>query len=69
MTAPERAVTVKLLKGLARTRAVVVVEHDMEFIRQLDCRITVLHEGAVLAEGQIEFVMQNQDVIDVYLGR
>lgn len=69
MTAPERAVTVKLLKGLARTRAVVVVEHDMEFIHQLDCRITVLHEGAVLAEGQIEFVMQNQDVIDVYLGR
>ena len=69
MTAPERAVTVKLLKGLARTRAVVVVEHDMEFIRQLDCRITVLHEGAVLAEGQIAFVMQNQDVIDVYLGR
>ncbi len=69
MTAPERAVTVKLLKGLARKRAVVVVEHDMDFIRQLDCRITVLHEGAVLAEGKIEFVMQNQDVIDVYLGR
>ena len=69
MTAPERAVTVKLLKELAQTRAVVVVEHDMEFIRQLECRITVLHEGAVLAEGQIDFVMQNQEVIDVYLGR
>lgn len=69
MTAPERAVTVTLLKELARTRAVVVVEHDMEFIRQLQCRITVLHEGAVLAEGQIDFVMQDQDVIDVYLGR
>ena len=69
MTAPERTVTVKLLKDMARRRAVVVVEHDMEFIRQLDCRITVLHEGAVLAEGQIEFVMQNQEVIDVYLGR
>ena len=69
MTAPERAVTVSLLKELAKTRAVVVVEHDMEFIRQLNCRITVLHEGAVLAEGQIDFVMQNQDVIDVYLGR
>ena len=41
----------------------------MEFIRQLECRITVLHEGSVLAEGQIDFVMQNQDVIDVYLGR
>ena len=69
MTAPERAVTVSLLKELAKTRAVVVVEHDMEFIRALNCRITVLHEGAVLAEGQIELVMQNQDVIDVYLGR
>ena len=69
MTAPERAVTVNLLKELAQTRAVVVVEHDMEFIRQLECRITVLHEGTVLAEGQIDFVMQNQDVIDVYLGR
>lgn len=69
MTAPERAVTVRLLKELAATRAVVVVEHDMDFIRQLDCRITVLHEGAVLAEGDMDFVMQNQDVIDVYLGR
>ena len=69
MTAPERVVTVKLLKELAASRAVVVVEHDMEFIRQLECRITVLHEGSVLAEGQIDFVMQNQDVIDVYLGR
>ena len=69
MTAPERAVTVNLLKELAQTRAVVVVEHDMEFIRQLECRITVLHEGTVLAEGQIDFVMQNRDVIDVYLGR
>ena len=69
MTAPERAVTVNLLKELATTRAVVVVEHDMEFIRQLECRITVLHEGAVLAEGHIDFVMQNQQVIDVYLGR
>ena len=69
MTAPERTVTVTLLKELARKRAVVVVEHDMEFIRQLQCRITVLHEGAVLAEGQIDFVMQDQDVIDVYLGR
>jgi len=69
MTAPERLVTVNLLRQLAKRCAVVVVEHDMEFIRQLDCRITVLHEGSVLAEGQIDFVMQNQDVIDVYLGR
>ena len=69
MTAPERALTVRLLRELALSRAVVVVEHDMEFIRQLECRITVLHEGAVLAEGQIDFVTQNQEVIEVYLGR
>ena len=69
MTAPEREVTVKLLRGLSRLSSVVVVEHDMEFIRQLNCRITVLHEGAVLAEGRIDFILQNQNVIDVYLGR
>ena len=69
MTAPERTLTVALLKELAQTRAVVVVEHDMDFIRQLDCRVTVLHEGSVLAEGNIDFVTQNKDVIDVYLGR
>ncbi|MBL6768948.1 MAG: urea ABC transporter ATP-binding protein UrtD [Alphaproteobacteria bacterium] len=69
MTAPDRALTVRLLRELALSRAVVVVEHDMEFIRQLECRVTVLHEGAVLAEGQIDFVTQNQEVIEVYLGR
>ena len=69
MTAPERKITVNLLKELSRTRAIVVVEHDMEFIRQLNCRVTVLHEGAVLAEGQIDFISNNQDVIEVYLGR
>lgn len=69
MTAPEREVTVALLKELAKTRSVVVVEHDMEFIRALGCRVTVLHEGAVLAEGSMDFVTGNQQVIDVYLGR
>ena len=69
MTAPEREVTVALLRDLAKTKAVVVVEHDMEFIRSLDCRVTVLHEGAVLAEGSMDFVIANQQVIDVYLGR
>ncbi|MEM9902480.1 MAG: ABC transporter ATP-binding protein, partial [Pseudomonadota bacterium] len=48
---------------------VVVVEHDMEFVRRLDCRVTVLHEGAVLAEGSLDHVTKNQNVIDVYLGR
>lgn len=41
----------------------------MEFVRRLECKVTVLHEGRVLAEGSLDHVTQNQDVIDVYLGR
>ncbi len=69
MTLAEREQTTALLVDLARTRAVVVVEHDMDFVRRLDCRVTVLHEGAVLAEGSLDHVTRNQQVIDVYLGR
>ena len=69
MTPAEREHTTDLLKRLARDRAVVVVEHDMEFVRRLDCRVTVLHEGRVLAEGSLDHVTSNREVIDVYLGR
>ncbi|MFN3824804.1 MAG: urea ABC transporter ATP-binding protein UrtD [Pseudorhodobacter sp.] len=69
MTLAEREQTTALLVDLAKTRAVVVVEHDMEFVRRLNCKVTVLHEGAVLAEGSLDHVTKNQDVIDVYLGR
>jgi urea transport system ATP-binding protein len=69
MTLEERKHTVLLLKRLSKTRAVVVVEHDMEFIRNLSCKVTVLHEGAVLAEGTLDHVVKNKTVIDVYLGR
>lgn len=69
MTLTEREHTTALLKRVAQTRAVIVVEHDMDFVRRLDCRVTVLHEGAVLAEGHLDHVTANQDVIDVYLGR
>jgi len=69
MTLAEREQTTALLVNLAKTRAVVVVEHDMEFVRRLNCKVTVLHEGAVLAEGSLDHVTRNQDVIDVYLGR
>jgi urea transport system ATP-binding protein len=69
MTLAERERTTDLLVDIARTRAVVVVEHDMEFVRRLNCRVTVLHEGAVLAEGSLDHVTKNKDVIDVYLGR
>ncbi|MES2813398.1 MAG: urea ABC transporter ATP-binding protein UrtD, partial [Pseudomonadota bacterium] len=51
MTLAEREKTTELLVNIAKTRAVVVVEHDMEFVRRLNCKVTVLHEGAVLAEG------------------
>lgn len=69
MSPAEREHTTDLLKRAAQTRAVVVVEHDMEFVRRLDCKVTVLHQGSVLAEGSLDHVTQNQDVIDVYLGR
>jgi len=69
MTPAEREQTTAILMDIARSRAVVVVEHDMEFVRRLECRVTVLHEGAVLAEGSLDHVTQNPDVIDVYLGR
>lgn len=69
MTPEEREHTTTLLKDLAGTRAVVVVEHDLDFVRRLDCKVTVLHEGAVLAEGTMEHVASDPMVIDVYLGR
>jgi urea transport system ATP-binding protein len=69
MTPEEREKTTDILVEAAKTRAVVVVEHDMEFVRRLNCKVTVLHEGSVLAEGSLDHVTSNQDVIDVYLGR
>ncbi|MFS4581810.1 urea ABC transporter ATP-binding protein UrtD [Phaeobacter sp. C3_T13_0] len=69
MTPEEREHTTAILVAAAKTRAVVVVEHDMEFVRRLDCKVTVLHEGAVLAEGSLDHVTADQAVIDVYLGR
>lgn len=69
MTPEEREHTTDILLEAARTRAVVVVEHDMDFVRRLNCKVTVLHEGSVLAEGSLDHVTSNQDVIDVYLGR
>jgi urea transport system ATP-binding protein len=69
MTLAERERTTEMLVGIAKTRAVVVVEHDMDFVRRLNCKVTVLHEGAVLAEGSLDHVTKNQTVIDVYLGR
>lgn len=69
MTLVEREQTTALLVDLAKTRAVVVVEHDMDFVRRLNCRVTVLHEGSVLAEGSLDHVTADRQVIEVYLGR
>ncbi|WP_062264006.1 urea ABC transporter ATP-binding protein UrtD [Endozoicomonas arenosclerae] len=69
MTDEETFRTADLLRELSSERSVVVVEHDMAFIKALDCRVMVLHEGSVLAEGSLEHVQQDQQVIDVYLGR
>jgi urea transport system ATP-binding protein len=69
MTPNERELTTSLLVNLARTRAVVVVEHDMDFVRRLNCKVTVLHEGSVLAEGSLDHVTRDEQVISVYLGR
>ena len=69
MTPAEREHTTDILREAARTRAVIVVEHDMEFVRRLGCKVTVLHEGSVLAEGSIDHVTADPQVIEVYLGR
>ena len=69
MTDDETAETAKLLKKIAQEKAVVVVEHDMSFVRELGVKVTVLHEGSVLAEGSLDTVSADQRVIEVYLGR
>lgn len=69
MTDEETMKTAELFKKLAKDHSLVVVEHDMDFIAALECKVTVLHEGSVLAEGSLETVQNNQQVIEVYLGR
>jgi urea transport system ATP-binding protein len=69
MTDAETAETARLLREINRDRSIVVVEHDMTFVRDLDVKVTVLHEGSVLAEGPLEQVSANTRVAEVYLGR
>ena len=69
MTDDETAQTAQLLRRIAQEKAVVVVEHDMSFVRELDVKVTVLHEGSVLAEGTLDAVSAEPRVIEVYLGR
>ncbi|MCE2563141.1 urea ABC transporter ATP-binding protein UrtD [Komagataeibacter sp. FNDCF1] len=69
MTDAETMATADLLREINRTRSVVVVEHDMDFVRALGVAVTVLHEGSVLAEGTLDEVSTDPHVIEVYLGR
>ena len=69
MTDRETEATAELILGLAEDRTIVVVEHDMAFVRSLAAKVTVLHEGSVLAEGSVEHVQNHPRVIEVYLGR
>ena len=69
MTDAETEQTAELLREINRTRSVVVVEHDMAFVRALDVKVTVLHEGSVLSDGSIDHVSADPRVIEVYLGR
>jgi urea transport system ATP-binding protein len=69
MTDAETMKTAELLRSIAGTHSVVVIEHDMDFVRALDCKVTVLHRGSVLAEGSLDHVSADPEVIEVYLGR
>ncbi|HEY8946579.1 MAG TPA: urea ABC transporter ATP-binding protein UrtD [Polyangiaceae bacterium] len=68
MSVKERQRTAELLVRLAEGRALVVVEHDMEFVRQIAHRVTVLHQGKRLAEGRMDVIQKDPRVIEVYLG-
>lgn len=69
MTDEETHKTAELLLGLEKKHSIVVIEHDMTFVRQLARKVTVLHQGTVLCEGSVDQVQNNERVIEVYLGR
>jgi urea transport system ATP-binding protein len=69
LTDEETVRTAELIKSLAGEHTVVVIEHDMEFIRDLNAPVTVLHQGTVLTEGNLEDVKNDPKVIEVYLGQ
>lgn len=68
MSARERDQTAELLKRIAVGRSLIVIEHDMEFVKKIASKVTVLHQGRLLAEGDVESVHKDERVIDVYLG-
>lgn len=68
MSVKEREQTADLLKRISKDRSVIVIEHDMDFVEKIASKVTVLHQGRVLAEGNMEEVQKNEKVIEVYLG-
>jgi urea transport system ATP-binding protein len=69
MTKEERARTGELLVDIAKSRTVMIIEHDMEFLRRFAQKVTVMHEGKLLFEGTVAEVQANEHVQEVYLGR
>ena len=69
MTDEETTTTSNLLKRISKSQSIVVVEHDMAFIESLEVPVTVLHEGSVLAEGEMNIIREDDRVVEVYLGR
>ena len=68
MSVREREQTAELLKRISRGRSVLVIEHDMDFVKQIAQKVTVLHQGKILAAGDMEKVQNDPEVIEVYLG-
>ncbi|WP_339844219.1 urea ABC transporter ATP-binding protein UrtD [uncultured Halopseudomonas sp.] len=68
MSVPEREATADLLRRISANRSVIVIEHDMDFVKDIANKVTVLHQGKLLAEGKMDDVQKNEKVIEVYLG-
>jgi urea transport system ATP-binding protein len=68
MSARERELTAELLQHICKNRSVIVIEHDMNFVKQIAHKVTVMHQGKILAEGSMDTVQNDPKVIDVYLG-
>ena len=68
MSARERELTAELLQRICQNRSVIVIEHDMDFVKRIAHKVTVMHQGKILAEGPMEQVQADPKVIDVYLG-
>ena len=68
MSARERELTADLLQRICKNRSVIVIEHDMDFVKRIAHKVTVMHQGKILAEGPMDKVQANPAVIDVYLG-